>query len=98
ADILRTIIALAVSRFTASQSVLTLVYGIIFGFFFSRNMWFVLERFKGKIRLITILLFCCFFLVIPIWDINGFRFWTAAHIFVYGVLQFLFDEKWRGIL
>ncbi len=95
-DFLDTIIDLVVSRFTASQSVLTLVYGIIFGFFFSRNMWFVLERFKGKIRPITILLFSCFFLVIPFWYINGFRMWTATHIFIYGLFLFLFEKKWRG--
>src|SRR5699024_3364969 len=96
-DIVRTIIALVVSRFTGSQAVLTLIYGIIFGYFCSRNMWFVLERFEGRMRPITILLFSCFFLVIPFWDINGFRMWTAAHIFIYGLLPFLFDGKRRGV-
>src|SRR5699024_9196771 len=46
---------------------------------------------------VTILLFSCFFLVIPFWDINGFRMWTAAHIFIYGLLPFLFDGKRRGV-
>src|SRR5690625_4997052 len=85
-DILRTFIAVTLSRFTDSQAILTLVYGIIFGFFFSRNMWYVLERLKGRIHPITVLLLCSFFLVIPIWNINGFRMWTAAHIFIYGLL------------
>ena len=97
-DIARTVIAIILSRFTDSQSVLTLVYGIIFGFFFSRNMWYVLEHFKGKIRPITILLFICFSLIVPIWNINGFRMWTAAHIFIYGLLPFLFEGKRGGVI
>ncbi len=98
-DVARTFIAIVLSRFTDSQSMLTLMYGIIFGFFFSRNMWFVLERVEGSIKPITILLFICFFLVIPIWDMNGFRFWTAAHVFIYGLLPFLFEgNKGRAII
>ncbi|WP_441000163.1 EpsG family protein, partial [Fodinibius sp. SL11] len=97
-DVLRTFIAVTVSRVTGSQAVLTLIYGIIFGFFFSRNIWFVLERLEGKIKPITILLIACLFLIIPIWKMNGFRFWTAAHIFIYGLLPFLFDNKKGKIL
>lgn len=97
-DILRTFIAVTVSRFTDSQAILTLIYGIIFGFFFSRNIWFVLQRLEGRIKPITILLIACLFLVIPIWQMNGFRFWTAAHMFIYGLLPFLFEEKKSGIV
>lgn len=96
-DILRTIIAIAVSRVTESQSVLTLIYCFIFGFFFSRNIWYVLDRLKGKLRPITLLLLVCFFLVVPMWSIISFRMWTAAHIFIYGLLPFLFEGKWRGV-
>jgi len=95
-DILRIVIDLVLSRFTDSQIILTFVYGIIFGFFFSRNMWYILERLKGKIKPITILLFTCFFLVIPIWNINSFRMWTAAHMFIYGLLPYLFEGKRGG--
>lgn len=97
-DILRTFLAVTVSRFTDSQSVLTLVYGIIFGFFFSRNIWYVLSRLEGKMRPITILLMVCLFLVIPIWNITTFRMWTAAHVFIYGLLPFLFEGKWKGLI
>lgn len=97
-DVLRTFIAVAVSRVTDSQAVLTLIYGIIFGFFFSRNMWFVLERLEGRIKPITIVLVVCIFLIIPIWQMNGFRFWTAAHMFIYGLLPFLFEGKKSGVI
>lgn len=96
-DIARTLISLIVSRFTDSQAILTGVYGIIFGYFFSRNMWYVLDRMEGRLKPYTMLLFVCFFLVIPIWNINGFRMWTAAHIFLYGLLPYLFEGKKRGL-
>jgi hypothetical protein len=96
-DVLRTFIAITLSRFTDNASILTLFYGIIFGFFFSRNMWYVLNRFEGSIHPTTILLFICFFLIVPIWDMNGFRMWTAAHIFLYGLMPFVFEKKFKGL-
>lgn len=92
-DVLRTFIAVSLSRITDSQAVLTLVFGIIFGFFFSRNIWYVLDRLEGKLQPITILLLICLLLTIPIWSINGFRMWTAAQMFIYGLLPFLFEGK-----
>ncbi|WP_138429448.1 EpsG family protein [Fodinibius saliphilus] len=97
-DILRTFIAVTLSRVTGSQAIVTLVYGIIFGFFFSRNMWYVLKNMEGKVQLITIVLFCCFFLTVSIWKMNGFRFWTATHVFIYGLLPYLFEGKKSGVL
>lgn len=94
-DVMRTVIAVSLSRITDSQPVLTLVYAIIFGFFFSRNIWYVMERLKGRLLPITILLLVCFFLVNPIWNINGFRMWTASHIFIYGLLPYLCEGKSR---
>lgn len=97
-DILQLTIAIMVSRVTNSPQVLTAIYGFIFGFFFSRNIWFVLERMKGKFKPAAILLLVTFILVVPFWSINGFRFNTAIHVFIYGLLIFLFDGKRIGIL
>jgi hypothetical protein len=55
-DILKLTIAIVVSRVTNSSQVLTAIYGFIFGFFFSRNMWFLIERMKGKIKPAALLL------------------------------------------
>lgn len=96
-DILRTSIAYLLSRITGEAAALTLVYGTIFGYFFSRNLWFLLERLEGKIAPITLLILICFFLVNPIWKINGFRMWTAVHVFLYGLLPYLFDGKKNGL-
>lgn len=96
-DILRTVISIGLSRFTDSPAALTLVYGTIFGYFLSRNLWFLLERLEGKIAPVTLLVLACFFLVNPIWQINGFRMWTAVHVFLYGLLPYLFDGKKKGL-
>lgn len=101
-DILRTSISYVLSRFTGSQAVLTMTYGIVFGFFLSRNLWFLLDRLEGRLTLLTIMLATCFFLINPIWNINGFRMWTAAHIFLYGILPWLCDKNpkrlWVSVL
>jgi hypothetical protein len=91
------LISIVLSRFTDSQPVLTLVYGILFGFFLSRNLWYVMERLEGKLLPVTIILLSCLFLINPIWNINGIRMWLAVHIFIYGLLPYLFEEK-KGLL
>lgn len=97
-EFLRPLIDLAVSRFTDSQPILTMIYGTIFGFFFSRNLWYVFEKLEGKIIPINLILIGCLFLVNPIWNLNGFRFWTATHVFIYGLLPYLFEGKKSGIM
>ena len=97
ADVLRTILSIVVSRFTNSQRVLTAVYAIIFGFFFTRNLWYVLMRLKGKPKFFSLILFSSFFLLDSFWEINGFRFNTAVHIFIYGLLPYLFEGKKRSL-
>lgn len=97
-DVLRTILAISLSRVSDSQPLLTLTYAVIFGFFFSRNLWYIMQRLNGKLQYITILLVACFFFVNPIWNINGFRMWTAAHIFLYGLLPFLCEGKVRYLI
>ena len=97
-DILQLTISIAVSFITDSPRVLTAVFGLVFGFFYSRNIWFVLERMNGKLKLTAILLLVAYSLIDPIWNINGFRFFTAAQVYIYGLLPFIFDGKKKGIL
>ena len=95
ADILQTIIMILVSRVTDSQVVLTATYGLIFGFFFTRNIWYVFDRMQGKLKKLSLLLIVALFLVNPYWNINGFRFNTAAHVFLMGLLPYLYEGKKR---
>lgn len=96
-DFFSHLLAFIVSRLTDFGWVLMIIQALIFGFFFSRNMSFVFNRLKGKIKLFTWVLFLTFFIVVPMWSFNGFRFWTATHIFVYGLLPFLFDGKKKSL-
>lgn len=96
-DILRTALSYILSRLSGNPTVLTTAYAIIFGYFLSRNIWFLLDRLEGKIAPATVIVLMCFFMVNPIWNINGFRMWTAVHVFLYGLLPYLFDGKKSGL-
>lgn len=97
-DVLRIVLAMLVSRFTENGYVLIVVYGIIFGYFISRNIAYVLSRLKGKLSFMTIIFLVILFLINPIWNINGFRFWTAAQVFLYGLLPYVFERRLKTLL
>lgn len=97
-DVLRTLISYTLSRLTNSQSVLTMVYALIFGYFFSRNIWYVLNLLKNRISILSKLLILTLILIMPIWQIGGFRMWTAFHLFIYGLLPFIIENKKSRLL
>ena len=92
-DVARSLLAISLSRISKSSVVLTSVYAFIFGFFYSRNTFYLFQQLSGKLSKWTVLLMIVFTLIIPFWNLNGFRFWTAAHIFLYGILPFLYENK-----
>jgi len=92
-DILRSIISFGLSRFTDSQAILTMVYAFFFGYFYSRNIWYVFKLLKGKLNLSTKLFLFALIILIPIWSINGFRMWTAFHVFMFGLLPYIFENN-----
>jgi hypothetical protein len=97
-DFFAILLTYLVSRLTDNGWVLMIFQALIFGYFFSRNMLFVFKRLEGNIKPMTWLLFLTFFFVVPFWNFNGFRFWIAAHIFVYGFLLFIFNDNKKGLL
>ena len=97
-DILRTIISYIISRFTDSQAVLTMVYGFIFGFFFSRNIWYIFSFIGQKLTFLEKLLILSLILVVPIWFLGGFRMWTAFHVFLYGLLPYILENRKKSLL
>ncbi len=90
-DIVQPLITFLVSRVTKNPTILFTIFGFIFGYFYSRNIWYVLGQIKGKITTIVLLFILTFVLINPIWNINGFRMWTAAQIFLYGTLPYLLE-------
>lgn len=90
-DIFCSTLTFLVSRFTDNGHVFFFFVALIFGFFYSRNVWYILGKLPERLPTWTWVLIMYFFLVCPIWLINGVRMWTATHIFVYGALPYLLD-------
>ncbi|WP_232835160.1 EpsG family protein [Pleomorphovibrio marinus] len=87
-----------VASFTENGYILMVFQGLVYGFFFSRNMTFVLKQLNGNLKFISIIFFLTFFVVVPIWNFNGFRFWTATHVFIYGLLPYFFEGKRKSLI
>lgn len=81
-----------VSRITDNGHVLFTLYAFVFGFFYSRNMWYIFERLPQKGMGILYVLFILYLLVCPITQINGVRMWTALHVYVYAILPYLIER------
>ncbi|MCF6351469.1 MAG: EpsG family protein [Cyclobacteriaceae bacterium] len=97
-DVIRPFLAIVLSRISNHPALLTTVYALIFGFFYSRNIFYLINQFQGKISNWTWLLVIVFTLIVPFWTINGFRFWTATHIFIYGLMPFLLEGNKKRLI
>jgi hypothetical protein len=97
-DIASPIITFLISRLTDNPRILFTIFGLIFGYFYSRNIWYVLERIKGNITIVVFTYIMVFALLVPLWSINGFRMWTAAQIFLYGAMPFLMEGDKKRLI
>ncbi len=87
-----------VSLFTDNGNILFAFFGLIFGYFYSRNIWFLLDESKEeKQSKVFWLLIFVFVVVIGFWELNGVRMWTAAHVFFYGVYNVIIKDDRKGI-
>jgi hypothetical protein len=92
-DIVQSLILFIVSRFTDSAKILYAAFGMLFGYFYSRNIGYIVHQTNTKDNWFAGLLLVSFALVIPVWYINGFRYYMAAQVFTFGLLPFLFEGK-----
>lgn len=98
-DIYQPLITYLLSIFTDNGNVLFAVFGILFGYFYSRNIWLLLDLSKNtKMTTVSIALIISFCCVIGFWNLNGVRMWTAAHMFFYGGFLLLVNGNKKGIL
>ncbi len=97
-DILQPFLTFIISRFTNDGRILFACFAVIFGYFYSRNVWFLLDRVEGKIKKQALPFIILFVFIIAIWQINGFRFYTAAHIFIYGLFNRIGRSYLKGTL
>ena len=101
-DIIEPVLVFLVSRVTTNWHFLFAVFGLIFGFFYSRNIWYLIDRAGGQIKKINLINILVFSVLVGFWQINGFRFWTATHMFFFGAMPFLLERKkkylWVAVL
>lgn len=91
-DLYQPLMLFFVSRFTDNGHILFATFAIVFGFFYSRNIWYVLEKLPDKRLGNLFILVTLYFLISPITHINGARMWTALHVFVYGMMPYLLER------
>lgn len=96
-DIYTTTITIILSRLTTNTHILFAVYAAIFGFFYSRNIDFVIKYLNKNNALYVSLFFLLYILINPIWNINIVRFFTAAQVFVYGAMPSVFGNHKRKL-
>jgi hypothetical protein len=84
-----------VASFTRDKKVLFSVFGLILGYFYGRNIQFLLDKLdKKKTDKFVLILIFTFSLFVSFWDgIRGVRMWTAAHIYFYGVSRILVNKE-----
>lgn len=86
-QIVEDIIIWFVANTFESSQVLFLIYAAIFGYFYIKNFQIIVSLFGFKNTFFEYVLLISFMMLIPIWEINGWRMWTASHIFVYAVFN-----------
>jgi hypothetical protein len=62
-------------------------------YFYSRNIWLLINSSVGIIKQFSIVLIITLALIMPFWTIVGFRFNTAFHIFLFGLLNYYIHNK-----
>lgn len=97
-DYLEPIISYVTTWFTGDHRVLFMIYGLFFGYFFSRNIWYLLNRVKQKPNILVWVFLIHFILILPVWQINGFRFWTASQVFFFAAIRLFHGGKTRYLL
>ena len=99
ADIYVGLLTYTLGQFTNNYNILFMCFATVFGYFYSRNIWFIIENLKQNKTLTATIVICLVFfaLILPIWQING-RIWTAVHIFFYGSIQVLYYRKKKAIV
>lgn len=92
-DIYNSILSFIVSRFTDNGHILFTCYAIVYGYFYSRNIWYVLEKLPEKFNRKIWILILFLFLNLPIWSLYAVRMWTATQVYLYGALPYLLDNR-----
>lgn len=97
-DVYQPLVIWLLAIFTDDGRILFAVFAAVFGFFYAQNLWMVFSRISAKVGLLLFLFMLAYALTNPIWNINGVRMWTAAHIFLFGVLRLYLENDRKGLI
>lgn len=100
-DYFEPILMAVVSRFTDNYRYLFLLYGIIAGFFIADIFNIIVEKLNIKIKTTDQkIILALLFVIIPFWQMQGFRFWFATILFIWMIIKFYEtnNKKYLGIL
>lgn len=96
-DVVQPLITFGLSRFTDDVRILMLTFAVVFGFFYSRNLWFLLDRVNVHMPKMAWGIFFLFALIVAFWQLNGFRFYTGVHVFLYGFFRYASGRRISGL-
>ncbi|MCH8534619.1 MAG: EpsG family protein [Flavobacteriaceae bacterium] len=98
-DLYQPLLTFLVSVFTDDPKYLFALFGLVLGYFFSKNIFIVLYAIKSNKNKFAFLLVILLAFVIHIGSgINGVRMWTGAHIFIYGTLSYFLHNNRKGLI
>ena len=101
-DIYEPLLMFIVSRFTSNPHIFYAIVGLIYGYFYSRNIWFLIDRIyivkKVSNGFYLGILLLAFSFVQSLFSLQFVRFSTASVIFIYGLLIAYFDKKNAGYI
>jgi hypothetical protein len=99
-DIYQPLMMWLVSLFTDNARWLFVLFAAVFGFFYVQNLWIIFNSLKNKGKISTLIFFflLTFALINPIWNINGVRMWTAAQVYIYGILLYFLKDDKKGMI
>lgn len=97
-DYYEPVLSFIISRFTDDYRFLFLAFAFVFGYFFSRSIWIIVDNFSNKLKPLSVILIFFLVITLPIWNINGVRFYTACMIFCYATLNFYMRGNKKSIL
>lgn len=96
-DMLAPLLTFIASRFTYEHHLLFASFAFIFGFFYLKSISAVYQNYKITKTKNALVFMIMLPWIIPIFQINGFRMWTAAWVFFYGVYELIYNEKKKYI-
>jgi hypothetical protein len=94
-DIAVPTISYLIASFTRNEKILFTIFGLILGFFYGKNIQYILNKLdKKNANFFIVFLVIIFSMIVTFWDgIRGVRMWTAAHIFFYAVSRIIENRE-----